>query len=617
MGPAAKPILVYDGRCDFCLLWIERWKRMTGDTVEYAPSSEAAPAHPSIPAETFRSSVVLVNPDGTHLTGALAAITALRGTATGKRLLALYNRLPGFGPAAEGLYRTVANHRDEMYLLTRALWGRTVVPPGFAATRWIFLRALALVYVIAFGSLYVQLPGLIGSNGISPAAMFLDAVHGQIGSSGLLYYPTLAWLDPGDPFLLGLCVAGMASAAMLFIGVIPRVATFLCWLSYFSLVVAGQAFFQFQWDGLLLEAGFLAIFLAPGGLARFSPGGGEPPAAARRLFWLLVFRLMFMSGVAKLAAGDINWWNLSALTYHYQTQPLPTPLAWYAHHLPAWFHGWSAFLMFCIEIGAPFLVFTPRRLRHAGASLLIGLQVLILSTGNFAFFNLLTIALCILLFDDGVTARLVPRFLRGASGAAAADAPPVVRSRAGFAVRIAVTVMVILNFNQVAGLIVPRAWWPAPVATATAWASHFRIVNGYGLFRVMTTKRPEIIVEGSDDRSEWKPYGFRYKPGDTAGPLRLAAPHQPRLDWQMWFAALGRPGDNGWIANLAIRILEGSPDVLALLGDDPFHGRPPRYVRATLYEYRFSTPEERNADGAVWTRSYNSLYLAPISLGGD
>jgi predicted DCC family thiol-disulfide oxidoreductase YuxK len=627
VDPAPKPLLAYDGRCSFCLLWIERWKRATGDSVDYAPSSEASASHPSIPPEVFHSSVVLIEPGGTHHyhTGALAAITALRSTRWGRRLLFLYKKLPGFGAAAEALYRLVAGHRDEAYLLTRVLWGRSVVPPGYGATGWLFLRALALVYGVAFASLFVQVPGLIGSNGISPAAMFLDAVHGGLGSSGPLYYPTLAWFDPGDPFLLGLCVAGMAASALLFAGLVPRIAAFICWISYFSLVVAGQAFFQFQWDSLLLEAGFLAIFFAPGGLVRLSPAGLEPPRAARWLLWLLLFRLMFMSGVAKLAAGDMNWWNLSALTWHYQTQPLPTPLAWYAHQLPAWFHRLSAFLMFCVEIGAPFLLLTPRRLRHLGAWLAIGLQVLILLTGNFAFFNLLTIALCLTLFDDGVTARLVPGFLRRGIPTGRPGGPPSGASRAGAvhtgagrtAAAIAFALMAMLNFNQVAGLFVPRSWWPRPVATATAWAAHFRIVNGYGLFRVMTVKRPEIVIEGSDDRLEWKPYGFRFKPGDTTAALRWAAPYQPRLDWQLWFAALGNANDNGWLTNLAIRILEGSPEVLALLGEDPFGGRPPRYVRVVLYEYRFTTPEARARTGAVWERTFNSLYIAPMSLEGN
>ncbi len=647
MNTTVKPLLIYDGQCAFCRLWIERWKTITGDSVDYATSADAAAAHPLIPTEEFRKSVVLVLPDGSYMTGARAVFTALGKSAVGRFWLLLYNRVPGFGASAESLYRSIAGYRDEMYLLTRVLWGKSVVSPGFAATRWLFLRGMAVVYGIAFTSLFTQILGLVGSKGISPAEMFLEAVHAQMGSAGVLYYPTLAWLDPGDGFLTGLCIAGMVSSGMLLLGIVPRMSALLCWLLYFSLVVAGQVFLQFQWDVLLLEAGFLTIFFAPPGLFRFLPDATEPPRAVRWLLWLLVFRLMLMSGAVKLSAGDPNWWNLSALSYHYQTQCLPNPIAWYAYRLPLWFHQASTFFMFIIEIGAPFLIFSPRRLRHLGALLLIALQVLIMLTGNFAFFNWLSILLCLAILDDGVTGKFIPAFLlkrtrpptntgspdpvlgpsanrthtgsdttlleRATNSAIIPSKPP---RRSGAVGIIIVSLMVLLNFNQLAGLVIPRSWWPSPMASFSRWASHFHIVNGYGLFRVMTTKRPEIILEGSDDRTNWKPYEFRYKPGDVSKPLHWVAPHQPRLDWQMWFAALGDYRGNGWVVNLAIRLLEGSPDVLALMGDNPFPDRPPAYVRALLYEYRFATPEERGSTGAVWTRTLNSVYMHPISLEG-
>ncbi len=531
-----------------------------------------------------------------------------------------------FREIAEAVYRSVAGHRDEMYLVTRVLWGKSVVSPGFAAGRWLFLRGMAVVYGIAFASLGSQILGLVGSGGISPAAMFLDAVHAQLGSAGALLYPTLAWFDPGDGFLTGLCVAGMASAGLLLVGIAPRVSAFACWALYFSLAVAGQVFLQFQWDVLLLEAGFLTIFFAPPGYLRPLPDDAEPPRLVRWLLWLLAFRLMFMSGVVKLAAGDPNWWNLSALSFHYQTQCLPTPAAWYAHRLPLWFHQASAFVMFSIEIGAPLLFFTPRRLRHLGAFLLVGLQAIIILTGNFAFFNWLSIMLCLILLDDGVTKKLIPRFLTRRLGKPAA---PPAQGRPGTAVGLsalrrlhgavgigAFSLMLLLNFNQVAGLVLPRSWWPATVASISAWASHYHVVNGYGLFRVMTTKRPEIVLEGSLDRTNWTPYEFRYKPGGVSRPLPWVAPHQPRLDWQMWFAALGNYRENGWLVNLAIRLMEGSPEVIGLLDGNPFPDRPPVFVRALLYEYRYATPAEREATGATWVRTLNSTYLPPFSLDG-
>lgn len=618
--PRARPLLVFDGRCSFCRLWIERWKRATGDTVEYAPSSEAAAALPGVPAGEFARSVVLVRTDGSWTGGALAAIEALKGTRSGRALHFLHRKSSLFRSLAEGCYRGVAGHRDEALLVTRLLWGATVIPPGFSAAGWLFLRGLAVVYAVAFASLAGQIAGLVGSNGISPAEMLLEAVHAQIGSGGILYYPTLAWIDPGDGFLTGMCAAGIAAAVLLFLGAAPRLAAAACWVLYFSLFTAGQVFLQFQWDILLLEAGFLAIFAAPGGFLRPFAAGHEPPRAVRWLLWLLLFRLMFMSGVVKLTAGDPNWWNLTALSYHYETQCLPNPVAWHLHHLPLWFHRLSALGMFLVEIGAPLVLFTPRRLRHLGAFLLIGLQLVILVTGNFAFFNWLSIVLCLPLLDDGVALRLVPRFLRerpgsragSRAGNRAASGSRLLKAAAGTAF----AAMLALNLLQLGGLFVPRALWPRVFLTAAGWASHFHLVNGYGLFRVMTTKRPEIVIEGSRDRAEWIPYEFRYKPGDPARALPWVAPHQPRLDWQMWFAALGDVRNHPWLVNLAIRLLEGSPEVLSLLEANPFPDRPPAFVRALLYEYRFATPEERDRTGALWIRTLHSVHLTPMSLDG-
>jgi len=610
MNAPPKPLMLYDGDCAFCALWIERWKRITGPAVDYAPASSARSHHPSIPPEKFRKSVVLVLPDGSILTGALAVFTALGDSTGGRVARFLYRILPGFGSASEALYRWVAGHRDEAGLLSGMLWGKSIVPPGFEASRWIFLRGMAVVYFIAFASLSSQVLALVGSDGISPATMFLEAVHSQIGSSGLLYYPTIAWWNSGDAMLTGMCTAGMVSAIALFIGIVPRAAAFTAWLLYFSLFTVGQVFLGYQWDTLLLEAGFLTIFIAPFGLTYFRTGTGGPPTPFRWLVWLLVFRLMFMSGMVKLGAGDPNWWNLSALTYHFQTQPLPNPLAWYAHQLSPWFLKSCALVMFFIELAAPVLIFTPRRLRHAGALLLIFLQVLIFLTGNYAFFNLLSVVLCATLLDDGVLSRFVPRRLRGETGS---WSPPGRRSvgRLGLAFFI---IMVFLNCVQTAGLFVPRAFFPPPVATLAAWGSRFHIVGGYGLFRVMTTKRPEIILEGSADGNTWKPYEFRYKPGDPTRGLPWIAPAQPRLDWQMWFAALGDARDNGWLVNVAIRLMEGSRGVGSLFAANPFPDRAPAEIRAMLYVYRFTTPSERDSTGALWVRTLNGIYFPPISL---
>lgn len=628
MAPPEKPLLVYDGRCDFCVLWIGRWKQATGGAVGYAPASEAAPAHPSIPADAYRRSVVLIRPDGSHATGALAVIESLGASAGGRFLGRLYRSLPGFGGAAEACYRWVAGHRDEMHLLTRLLWGASPEAPGFRASRWLFLRLLAVVYLFAFGSLAGQLPGLVGSNGISPVSMFLDEVFLQVGPAGALHYPTLAWIDPSDRFLSWTCGAGVVAAALLLVGAVPRLAAAACWVLYLSVSVAGQFFVDQQWDALLLEAGFLAMFFAPAGFAALRAGDAEPSRGARWLFALLLFRLVWMSGVAKLFPGDPAWWNLSALSLHLQGEPLPTPVGRAAFLLPGWILGTSAFAMLTIEIGAPFLFFAPRRLRHFGAFLVIGHQVLAAATGNFAFLNLLTAALCVTLLDDRVTARLVPRAFRPRGPAAEGTPDPAPprpgrrRNRLSVAAGgAAFAAMLVLNSVQLAGAVVPRAFWPSPAAAAASWASRFRLVNAYALFPSPPVRRAEIVLEGSDDRIHWMEYGFIHKPSDPSTPPGWIAPLHPRLDWELCSAAYGSVADHGWVANLAIRLLEGSPQVAGLLGDDPFGGRPPRYVRALLYEYRYAYPGPRTgAQGGadpVWVRTLNSLWLAPISLDGE
>jgi predicted DCC family thiol-disulfide oxidoreductase YuxK len=613
MEPRKKPLLLYDGQCAFCLQWIDRWKSITGTSIDYAPSSTFRSDHPAIPEGEFKKSVVLVMPDGTFLTGAIAVFTALGDSAGGRVARFFYRHLPGFGASSEAVYRWVAGHRDEAHLLSRMLWGNSVTPPGFALSGWLFLRGMAVVYFVAFASLSTQILGLVGSDGISPASMFLGAVYSGIGGAGPLYYPTIAWLNSGNAMLSGMCVAGMVISVLLFIGILPRVSAFLAWALWFSLFTVGQVFLNFQWDALLLEAGFLTIFFAPFRFLDLKPGAFRSSPAVRWLLWLLVFRLMFMSGWVKLASGDPNWWNLSALTFHYQTQPLPNPLSWYAHQLPAWFQQLSVFLMFVIELGAPFLIFTPRRLRHAGALCLIVLQVLVFLTGNYAFFNILSVVLCLALLDDGILSRFIPG-LHGRGTATSVHAGRSGTGRTGLAFFV---IMAFLNCVQISGLIVPRELFPSPVATFAAWGSRFHMVGGYGLFRVMTTRRPEVVLEGSDDGSTWKEYGLRYKPGDPLRALPWAAPGQPRLDWQMWFAALGEARNNGWLMNVAIRLLEGSPEVESLFAVNPFAGHPPEQVRAMLYVYRFTTPAERDSTGAVWVRSLNGLYFSPISLQTD
>ncbi len=473
----------------------------------------------------------------------------------------------------------------------------------------LFLRLLALVYLIAFVSLWTQIDGLIGRNGILPAERFFDAARQQLGASGYYQLPTLCWLSPGDGFLHVLCAAGVMLSLGLAAGIAPVPVLFLLWAAYLSLMIAGQTFLSFQWDILLLEAGFLAMFL-PG-----EPWSLRPRllAAPRReglfLERFLLFKLMFLSGITKLLSGDPTWRDLTALQYHYETQPLPSWIGWYAHQLPPWFHALSCAGMYVIEIVLPFLIFAPRRPRLVAAGGLIALQVLIAATGSYCFFNLLTLSLCVLLLDDRVLGRVSGRRL----AERAAGIGPARR-------RAAVLPAALLLAAASALALLDEMLGTARQGTALTAAllgpiEPFRTINGYGLFRVMTTERPEIVIEGSDDGVTWKPYEFRWKPGDPERCPRYAAPHQPRLDWQMWFAALGPQRSAHWLEGLARRLLDGSPEVLGLLRENPFPDRPPRLLRMVMYRYRFSDPASRRTTGDWWQRERVGLPLPPVSKG--
>jgi lipase maturation factor 1 len=455
----------------------------------------------------------------------------------------------------------------------------------------------------------VQIRGLVGARGILPARGFLDAVASALGATRYWWVPSLFWLHPTDGFLDGMCAAGSALGILLILGVAPVASLAGLWLLYLSLQTIGQDFLSFQWDLLLLEAGFLAIFLAP---LQLRPGlrrEQEPPRPIVWLFRWLVFRLIVSSGAVKLLSGDPTWRNLTALEYHYWTQPLPTWIGWYANLLPGWFQEISCALMFAIELGAPILIWNGPRARLAAFVAFVTLQILIAITGNYGFFNLLTITLCVMLLDDASWPSRLRRWRDRGAEAASGFAWP--RPLIGLAAGVLLLLSLLETFT-------PRwiggAGWPQPLVALRRTAAPLRLVGSYGLFAVMTTARPEITVEGSDDGSTWREYEFRWKAGDPAHAPSFVEPYQPRLDWQMWFAALGRYQDNPWFLSFVLRLLEGSREVTALLEHDPFSAHPPKYARAILYQYRFTDLAERRASGQWWKRERQWLYLPAVSL---
>ena len=641
--PPSKPLLVFDGDCHFCGMWVRRWQQLTGGSVEYLPAQDPriAERFPEIPRARFDTAVQLIAADGAVYSGAEAVFRTLAENPAWRWLLRGYETFPQLASLTECGYRLVAGHRPLFSTLTRWCWGRHVERPSYFLGRWLFLRALGAVYFFAFLSLWTQINGLIGHDGILPAGQYMAAVQQQcdqhdIGLERYYLLPTLCWFNASDTFLEVQCAAGVGFSILLIAGLAPVPCLALLWLLWLSLAVIGRDFLAFQWDGLLLETGFLAFFLAP---LQWLPRPAREAPPSRLVLWLLrllLFKLMFSSGWVKLLSGDTNWRNLTALTFHYQTQPLPPWTAWYASQLPLWFQKISCLVVFVIEIGAPCLIFTPRRLRFLGAALLAGLQGLILATGNYAYFNWLSLALCLLLLDDFTLEKVVPRrlglaFSRGARPLAAAAQACLVRPGAGgagadtgaarfspgwpFPLLVVVAAIVLAGSSyMLATTLQLRSSWLAPCGWVARELAPFRSINNYGLFAVMTTERNEIIVEGSQNGTNWLAYEFKYKPGNVDRRPAFIAPFQPRLDWQMWFAALGRYEDTPWFENFCVRLLQGSPDVLALLAKNPFPNQPPRFIRAQFYNYRFTTAAERWDTGAWWRREYLGAYMPPVSL---
>jgi predicted DCC family thiol-disulfide oxidoreductase YuxK len=672
-GRLPVPLLIWDGECGFCRRSVEHLRAWLGARVAYEPYQSAHVRFSAIPKDAFRAAVHLIEPDGRATRGAEAVFRALaHGRARTLALpLAVYRFVPGFAGLTEWAYRQVAEHRPLASRLLELLVGDLVGPPQFRLTRFVFLRLLAFSYLAAFLSLGSQVHGLVGERGLLPAGELLRAVHEARGGLAYWLLPTLGWLGAGDTALGVLCYGGAVAALLALLGFAQGPLLAVCWAFYLSLVHLGQDFLSFQWDILLVETGFIALMLAPWAqlrprLPRDEP---KPPTAAIWLLRLLLFKLMFSSGLTKLTWGDPTWRDWSALTYHYWTQPIPTPLAWYANQLPRALQAFSCAVMYVIELGLPFLIAAPRRPRRVALYGFLTLQALIAATGNYGFFNLLAVVLCVPLLDD----RSWPAALRkltlgpelpgqpsaacGVTDAQPQDRPPQDQERptqerpdpaaatgdtAGWELRPAkdaepaaarrAAVMLLATF--VALLSIPplvdifhTGYWSRhrghPLLRLSAITSPFLLSSSYGLFRTMTTTRPEIQIEVSDDSQTWREIAFRYKPGDPARAPRFFPPHMPRLDWQMWFAALGAErvlgdpvatrawltGKEFWLQRLLVAILRGEPQILELLEPPPFGKTPPRYVRLVLWQYRFT-------DGGQdwWQRRRTGVLLGPLSF---
>jgi lipase maturation factor 1 len=442
---------------------------------------------------------------------------------------------------------------------------------------WLFPRFLGGVYFVVFLSLLVQVRGLYGSNGILPISLYLKALRREAGKQAYYICPSILWLNSSDRAIVGTAALGTILSILLMAGGPPMPLLILLWLLYLSFVSAGQEFLAYQWDTLLLEVGFMTIFL---------PLAAPAPPLVVFCYRFLLFRFMLSSGAVKLLSKDPTWRDLTAMCYHYQTQPIPNRVAWYAHQLPVRIQKLSTLATLVFELGVPVLALGPQPARIFCFIIMILLQVLIFATGNFAFFNILTMVLALPLLDDGIVGTLLQL--------PAASVPEPV----AWLVSAIFGIFLLLNLGQLA-LLWYRPHW---LHLLLVRLSPFMISNHYGLFAMMTTDRFEFVIEGSNDGNEWLPYEFIWKPGDPKRPPRQVAPHQPRLDWQMWFAALQPNYVEPWLRNLIVRLLEGAPPVLSLLAKNPFPGTPPSQIRLTVYRYTFTDRATRRSQGLWWNR---------------
>ena len=469
--------------------------------------------------------------------------------------------------------------------------------------RWLFLRGLGVVVLVAVGSLWTQLSGLIGAQGVWPAAEQMKQLHAAAGLS-FFDVPTLAWLSASDGFLHALAASCMVLGALLVAGLAPRLVLALLWLCWMSLVHVGGPFLSFQWDVLLIETLFFSIFFAPAGWRPRLATEAEPPAWSRFILQFLAFKLTFSSGVVKLASGDPSWRDLTALSYHYWTQPLPTWTSTILNELPMFAHQLACLAMFVCELPIAALALGNRPMRLIAAAGLFTLQAGLAAAGNYSCFNLLSVVLCLPLLDDAALRAFAPRWKWPPLAPSGPLGNPWLK-RAGLGLAVFYVASSVSFFFRGAD------GFAAPIRAVLNAIYPFSTINRFGAFAVMTKSRPEIIVEGSHDAQTWTPWEFKYKAGRLDRRPGFIAPLQPRLDWQMWFAALGDCSNNPWLLSLQWKLLQGSASVRGLLQTDPFGAAPPKFIRTTMWSYRFAPFEQT---GTWWVRESPRPYCPVVTL---
>ncbi|MGJ3244217.1 MAG: lipase maturation factor family protein [Opitutales bacterium] len=614
--PPGLPLLLWDGDCGFCKFWKKRWEARARRPVDTQPYQAVRGRFPEIAEDDLAEALHLVLPDGRVFAGAPAvfAFEAVSGQPMGQCWCGLYQKLPGFAPVTDWAYRRVAHNRMLFSRLTRWTMGVDPEPASWRWAGWAFCRVFGLVAMIAFVSLWLQVIGLAGETGIRPVAHWQQAVTEQ--TPAWWQVPSFLRIHASDTALHFLCGAGAGLSLLLMAGLAPALAALGTGIVYLSLIHAIQPFLGFQWDILLVETAWCAVFFLPWRLTTgVRPSAFPRPGRLGRLLLLwLLFRLMFESGAVKLQSFsgiDLNAWrDGTALGFHYWTQPLPHIGSVWFNRLPHALDQVSLWVMWLVELVLPCLLIAPRRLRNGAVAGLAGFQLLIMASGNYGFFNLLALALCLIVIDD----QSIPKrwIRRGPATPREPARPWLMPPRRVLAVAYALVAF------GIGGLQVLASWQdsrsrPGPIdrlrehvpglGPVEDFSRALSLVNPYGLFRVMTLTRPEILIEGSADREAWQPVVFRFKPSGPDDIPPVCIPHMPRLDWQLWFEALAlergaRPSP--WFQQFLQGLFQDRPAVSALVADNPFADSDIRWFRIRLMRYRFPSKEDTLPPGQTW-----------------
>jgi Lipase maturation factor len=489
--------------------------------------------------------------------------------------------------------------------------------PTYWLTRFVILRLLGLVYLVAFVAAAQQIVPLIGHGGLLPADLFLQRVSQHFGSvgAGFQKLPSLFWWNVSDAWLSGVAWVGVGLSAIVLCGYANSVILLALWALYMSIIHVGQLWYSYGWETQLLETGFIAVFLCP--LFDPRPFARMPPSiVALWIYRWLIFRIMLGAGLIKMR-GDDCWRDLTALYYHYETQPVPNPLSRFLHFAPHWFQKFGVLWNHFVELIVPWFGFGPGMVRNGAGVLMASFMGALIVTGNLSFLNWLTIVPCLACIDDSVWRRVLPRFLVNCAANAERTKK---RSRLSWVAGLLFAVVVVwLSIEPVKNLVSPHQAMNASFDT-------LHLVNTYGAFGTVGRERYEIVFEGTEEllpteSAKWREYEFKVKPGDLNRRPAIITPYHHRLDWQIWFAAipnihydlrtLPTPQNYPWVVTFVWKLLHNNPGTLSLIASNPFPEKPPKYVRALVYRYKFAPLD--NADGAWWTRERVGTWLPAMS----